>query len=538
MPKLNLAERFGRAQTNVLGGAAVSLVGAVLLYTRYGIHQELSRDESIYTYASQQLAHGHAPYTSIFDPKGPGATLVGGLGAALARLFGANDIYGIRLIYFVVSCLTVVAVYLLAQHVSRSVVGGVAAAAVFAAFIVFARDALGGPDAKTPGILAAVLSMWWLARRSWFLAGVAAGCAVLVWQPLLIYPAVAIVLPLVVADVGARRVAAVRALAGVALPVVLVGLYLAVTGALGRAIEAGFLFPLTGIQKPPFSLMRSLRHIRRVITFNYGTASSWLLALGIFALLACAVVLLVRAWRRKALLSGVRDPVISVVLVTGLFELAYPIYDFQGGPDTIPFTPYAALGVAVLVGLVLEVAAAPVARRIVTVGAAVFALLVSAHGWRQFDRDRHNDALLKVQMHDGCAVGRLADGGRIWALGDPTILAVTHRRNPDRFIYLGEQVGLWKVKHTTGGFDGWTRQIARVAPPVIVMQTWHTDMARRMGDWLRSAGYVSRYVGQYHVLVTPSASARAQQLGVRLTPRPTAKLETTSGDRARLGCSG
>jgi len=35
----------------IAGGAALSLLAAVALFTRFGVHGALSRDESIYVYA-------------------------------------------------------------------------------------------------------------------------------------------------------------------------------------------------------------------------------------------------------------------------------------------------------------------------------------------------------------------------------------------------------------------------------------------------------------------------------------------------------
>ena len=46
---------------------------------------------------------------------------------------------------------------------------------MFVAFRGFAIDALGGPNAKTPGIFFCVLAMWLLAGRRWFWGALAAG---------------------------------------------------------------------------------------------------------------------------------------------------------------------------------------------------------------------------------------------------------------------------------------------------------------------------------------------------------------------------
>src|SRR6476646_9791806 len=62
-------------------GALISAAAGLLLLTRYGIHGSLGRDEAIYAYSGQQVAHGVAPYVSMFDPKGPLASLLAGFAA-------------------------------------------------------------------------------------------------------------------------------------------------------------------------------------------------------------------------------------------------------------------------------------------------------------------------------------------------------------------------------------------------------------------------------------------------------------------------
>src|SRR5262249_7611772 len=148
------------------------------LFTRFGIHGTLNRDESIYAYGGQQLVNGVPPYASIFDPKAPLATLMCGLGAALAHLFGHNELSGIRAMFGLLSVLAVLSIYLLALQLWKSIAGAVVAAVVFASFYRFAADALGGPDAKTAALVPIVLCMLFAARRQWFRAGLFAAICV------------------------------------------------------------------------------------------------------------------------------------------------------------------------------------------------------------------------------------------------------------------------------------------------------------------------------------------------------------------------
>jgi hypothetical protein len=183
----------------VTGGLAVMII-AVLLFTRFGIHGALSRDEAIYAYGGQQLVRGVPPYTSIFDPKAPLATLLAGLGAGLGKLFGDPELIGIRVVFFVLAVLAVLAIYLLALQLWRSIAGAVVAAVVFASFYRFAADALGGPDAKTAAMFPIVMCMYFAVRRQWFRAGLFGGIGVVAWQPLISFVLVAVVLALTLGD--------------------------------------------------------------------------------------------------------------------------------------------------------------------------------------------------------------------------------------------------------------------------------------------------------------------------------------------------
>src|SRR4051812_15178694 len=173
-----------RALLLALGGGAVALVIAIVLFTQFSINGNFWRDEAIYSYGGQQLADGVPVYSGIFDPKPPLPTFLTALGALSARAVSKNDLTAMRAEFFVFALLTVIAVYVLGLWLWRSTLAALAGAVVFASFQGFAQDALAGPDAKTPGILLMVVSLALLVRRRWFLAGIAGSLAFLDWQPL------------------------------------------------------------------------------------------------------------------------------------------------------------------------------------------------------------------------------------------------------------------------------------------------------------------------------------------------------------------
>ncbi len=491
-----------RDRALAVGAPLVCLVVAGVLFALYGIEGRLSRDESIYVYGGQQLTHGVAPYVSIFDPKTPLAHFLAAAGIAVASLYGGDQLRAIRVLFYVSACLTAVAMYLLGQRVWRSRAAGVVTALVFSCFTGFAEDALSGPDAKTPGVLMCGVSMWLLAGRRWFWAGVTAALAFLVWQPFGIYAVLAVVLPLFQAERGQRLRSGAAGLLGGAIPVAACVIYFAITGALGPFVTDAILFPLNGAEHKTQSVITRADLIRQVIVRYYGVSGIVLIVGMAVVLVAAAVVAARRSGRRW------RHPVVAVLLPSMIFEIAYALTDFQGYPDVYPFLAYGALGVAGLAVLLAGAAARVRARArpaVLAASLAAVAVLVAFSGiWF---RDG-SDELLKRELLRTCAMTRLVPpGNTLFALGDPTPLVLSGRTNPDPFIWVDSRNSAWKISHTKGGIRGWARQVLASNPAVISLYGWTSDSRYRMAHLLKSHGYTGHQMVGEWVLLSPTAAA-------------------------------
>jgi hypothetical protein len=528
-----------------IGAGVAALVVAVLLYTRFSVHGQFIRDEAIYAYGGERLADdGVAPYASIFDPKTPFATLLCAFGAAIGRLIGRNELTTIRLMFFLCSVLTVLAVYVLAIRLFRSVLGALVAAVVFASFFYFASDSLTGPDAKTPGVLFSVVAMWFASRRQWFWAGVLGGLAFLVWQPLILYVVVAVVVALFVgprddesSDGGRRHWrTSGSVLLGAAIPVAITAIYFAAAGAFGDFIESAVEFPLTGVQRKSETFEHHVRLIFNTIHHAYHLSGA-LLDAG----LICLLLLVVWAFavRRGNVRAALADPVVSILFVTGLLQVLYALYDFQGPQDVFPLLPYGALGIGGVAGVLATKLGGSAARGAVVAAFCAAALALTVYSWGVFSDDRLGHSGLRNQYAAACGIERMVTPqAGLLSLGDPMPLVLTRMVNPDRYIFLGSGVDKWKVDHTAGGFDGWTRQIRAEHPGVVILQGWLSpdQYAKRMQAWLRQAGYRRSYVGPWRVYLTPAARLRAQSRGVRLTDAPTKYATGVQGRKLPGSC--
>jgi hypothetical protein len=486
---------------------------AVLLFTRFGFSGTLSRDEAVYAYGGQQLASGLAPYASVFDPKTPMATLLAGVAALLARVSGLDDVAVIRAVYFLCTCLTVLATYLLATRLWESRVAGVTAAVVLASFRGFAMDAASGPNAKTPGLLLFLVCMLLVLDRRWFLAALCGSCAFLVWQPLAFYPALVVLLAAATSGSAARRRAVGAAVAGAVLPVLLTVAAFAVVGALSLLVEATVLFPLQGISRGTETLPERLLRIAEVVTVYYGP-SGVLVWVGVVVLLGIAGARL----RRRPLREALRDPVVCVVSATLLVQLAYATTDFQSYPDVFPFLPYAAIGIAggtTTLAARWEPAGAGSRRAVPAVALGLVALTVFSAV--SFTRDPSNNDGLRLQRLQACALDRvLPRDAPLYAVGDPTALVLTRRRNVDRFILVSSGLAEWKMGRLRDAFDGWMAQVERADPWVVTTSRVPNDLNVSINLWLRQHGYHRFYVGRWRVFVDRRGLDRALEEGVGL----------------------
>lgn len=530
MTLAQLSERLRWRDPRLVGGL-VSTVIAAVLFSRVGIDGYLYRDEAIYAYGGQQMTHGIAPYASIFDPKGPAATFVCGIAAELAHLLGFDDLTAMRVAFYACAVLTAVAVYLLALEIWHSVLAAVVAATVFASFRGFAQDALRGPDAHMLGPLFAVLCMWLALRRKWFWAAFAGSLAVLVKQTYFPYPILAVVVAVMCSPQGRRRALTISGL-GAATPLALVALYFTVQGSFRALLESAIVFPLRGLHRGvSHTIPQRLGVITAVVDHQY-QFSGILFYLGLASLAVIGLMTCARQGIRTTLVR----PVALIVGLTGITQAVYLSLDFLSYDDLYQMLPYAALGLGGAAALGLrQLRSSPRSRSILIGGtaSALAALVVLSCIW--FTRDPLNKPILSEQRATACVLNRIVPrGSELYVLGDPVPLVLTHRRNPDRFIYLDSGVTQWKMNHTRGHFGGWVRQVTKPRVSTIIVQGWAGAWVARMERAILEHGYSAGWVGKWHGYFDAAALGNARAEHVLVSRRPTPWPRTTSGARIEL----
>jgi hypothetical protein len=258
-------------------------------------------------------------------------------------------------------------------------------------------------------------------------------------------------------------------------------------------------FPLTGVLRSPESVGARAGAIAHVVRRDYGPEGVVLLWGGLLALVAGLVVRAVRA----PLGAVLRDPYTTVVMLSCAGLVAFSLHDFQGYPDVYPLLPYAAVGAGEAVFAVRGRLRLPVFRRAsAAVAVAGLAALVAV-SWASYVIAGPRDTELLRERAAAREIERMLGAhGALYALGDPTPLVLTGRRNPSRYIYLGSGVARWAARHTYGSMAAWRHSISEARPAVITLAGWSpaSPWENRMERWLR-AHYAVRDVERWTVFV-------------------------------------
>ena len=295
----------GRRLAPVLPGVLVFLVAA-LAFSRVGAEAHFVHDEGVYVYGGQRMLEGVPPYVSIFDAKAPFGTVLCAAGIAAGRLIGLDDLTAARALFFLLSCLAVVALYYLALVLFESPWQAALTSVLLIGFREFGAHAMAGPLPKSAAVLFVTAALALTAGRRWFPAGVAAGLAAVTWQPTGIYPIVVVLLAWFQAGERGRWRAAARGLAGALLPAVALVLFFAAQGSLFALLDGSFLYPALFHDAPQSAVV----HLRRMLAATLKPFGGMGFAIALGLVMMGPLYL----WRARAGASDARTGVVRALL--------------------------------------------------------------------------------------------------------------------------------------------------------------------------------------------------------------------------------
>ncbi len=475
---------------------------AVFVYGLYGFEGVLLRDYAIYLYSGQRVAEGVPPYVGVFDHKGPLSPMIAGLGVVLSQWLNWDDIYTVRLVFFASGCLTVVAVYLLGKNVFRSQLAGFFGALTFLGFYGFAQPAASGPEPKTPMVLFATLSLLLTVQKRWFWAGIFGSLALLVWQPMAAFPFVTFILA-VTRPREERYGAVLRALAGIATPLVATLAYFFYHDALGDFLEGFVLFNALYLLRGEAPLMWHLVGAASNVALPYST----MLVPILIGLIMILRLYFLRPFQYR----------FAPILLTFPAPVLWSLRDFQLADDFYVFLPYAAIGFGAFLAPVVRRARTP--QLVAVLFSAVLLTIALANTLDLFSAGPayklQGTTVDLPQQRAGASEieDRFGEDVKLVSMNSPQALVLLHRENPNPYIWVTAGVDRQIEAKTPGGFEGWLQELEAYDPDVItffgegqsLLPSHHLTDAnyRELETWLDPRYYVEK-IGPWWLFVKKS----------------------------------
>jgi hypothetical protein len=458
---------------------AVAAVAAAVFAIR-GFDARLGRDAALFAYGAQQVLEGVPPYESVFTRTGPLGHLLPLPGASAARLFGLDELFGMRLMYLVLSVLAVTAMYLLGRDLFRSKWVGATTAAAFMSFDRFLEYATAGPREKTAMVLFVVVALLAAVRRSWFVAGVLTALAGLTWQPSLLI-LVSVALAAVLQTDGSLRWESLRrVILGALVPVVVTIIYFAFEGAVQASVDGFLLAHLRYTTPISGSLLDRLVHAVEVARRGYPT-SAFLMAAGLAGMVAMSV------WRIRSRTSTqlLRDDRFLVILLAFGFSIAWTLFDLQGPPDLMFILPYAAVGTGFLIHMIRTRLSG---RSLLVVSAVIISLVVTL-GLSRSISSRNSD-LVDQRRSVERMVSQLPRGAQLVSMGAPQPLLLDNRTNPTQYLIVTRGLRPYLDDTWPGGLSGFVADFTRDPPEAIALDrtAWLIQELR----WWLKRNYLER----------------------------------------------
>lgn len=435
----------------------VSCAVAALVYALHGFDGYLSRDLAVYSYGGQQVAEGVPPYDAIVNRAGPLAHMIPGFAVIVARWVGMDDIFGIRLLFLVISVACIGLVQVLGRDLFRSRLAGIATAAALLCFAGFIEYASNGPREKTAMVLFVICALLATVHQRWATTGFFIALATLTWQPVFLAALAGTLVAILLGLDSGRVRALVRVAVGGLVPtVVTVAAYTLVSDL--QVFLDDFLI-INARYTEQASLLSDPDIAWDLMVEGYGP-SLWVFIAGTLALLALSAVALVRR-------SGHRDPRTAALAGQGVMfvvGLLWSMKAFNGWPDAFFLLPSISLGIGGVVALLARHVPARIA--LAATLAWVVAATALAFDYSLTERDHR---LADQRASVAAVMAALPDGSRILSIEAPQPLVIAHERNLSRLQLFGNGLIDYVDDTWPGGRYGYGEWLGRQEPAAIAL---------------------------------------------------------------------
>jgi len=490
--KENEKLQFGRFVNNQFI-IFILVTASILVYSQHGLYGRLVRDDAIYFYSAQQFVKGVAPYTSIFDPKGPVTMMLPGVGIFISNILGTDDLLTTRVFYLLICALTVLGIYLIGTSFFKSRVIGVFSAFTFIAFWGFGKNGLGGPRAKLPMVIFEILTLYFTSMRKWMWAGFFGALCVLTWQPMAIFPIVTLALSIIQSEKKDRLKNAGLVIGGGAIPYFIISLYFIMKGSFLDFLEAYVAFPLKYIYREPQSLGHHLLQPVKMIFEGY--------TLMAFPIIIGFILIFVLFFRRLKLHGNLttllKKDEYAVLYLTFIPFIIWSIVDFQSYPDFYVFLPYCAITFGWFLSLGVEYLGKSGSMNVKYRSIAVWTIcaVITLMAFLDYSK-RSENGLISQREIAGKINREFGENGKIVSIGVPQLMVLMHRTNPNRYLYVSGGIDNKINAETTGGFKGWLNEMKNYNPDIILYNRHDGHFSKLLINWLNT-NYRSVIAGKW-----------------------------------------
>ena len=471
------------------------------------------------------MANGVPYYVSIFDVKSPLAYILAGVGVIISRIIGWNDIVTIRLLFLLISCLTVVSVYFLIKYLFDSTEVGALSALLFLCFFGFSYFSAYGPRAKVPMVLFQILSIWATAKKKWFWGAFIGSIAFLTWQPMLILPVLTICLGFIQSTQKERPLALLSSIAGFIIPLVVISVYFLSYSynAFLSFVYGTLLFHLLYADRDPTdSFLEGVRKNLENPFFAIIEGFSVMTFLIIIGFVMIVLLFLLRRSTYSSLKEMIRED--SFLVIFGSFPvlIVFAFVDFQRFPDFLMFLPYVSIGCAKFLENLLLYFKTSIENyhhdiyglkrlnsnqlyALMTLGIAmsfVFSAELMAYHERDLYDDRYKLTLAFQQDQAAEILETFGENVSILCLGRPELFVILNRTNPSRFLFIFMGIDNYIHAVTPGGFEGWVQELQENINPELIAwgRTPKTPHTEKLYDWIED-NYTYTQIGPWQLFV-------------------------------------
>jgi hypothetical protein len=307
-------------------------------------------------------------------------------------------------------------------------------------------------------VLFEALSLLFMVRKRWFWAGLFGSLAFLIWQPMVVYSLVALLLAITCPKED-RSGAALRVLAGIMVPIAFIVAYFYFHSAMRDLVGGDVLFNSRYLTRGQWQttplVLRMLLHPSLVWEpiSNVVIPYSMTLVPIVIGLIAIVRLYFLRPFEYR----------FAPLLFSFPAPFLWALLDFQLSDDFFVYLPYVSIGFGALVGLLVGRANTPGLAAVFVSAVLLGLALATTSNWinaraayalkgTTTDLSQQRKGAQEIEEKFGANVN-------IASINSPQVLVLLHKVNPNPYLFITAGIDKEIEAKWPGGFEGWLGEL-------------------------------------------------------------------------------